>query len=106
MHITSNRLINIICGAAGKATFKPNTSKMAFKQMENTSNFLLGCESLGISKTDLFQTVALYEGTNIPQVVAGIHALGRKVIQLFKLIEYVTCILGSISWLGCTSSWP
>ena len=37
-------------------------------QMENIGNFLAGCEALGIVKTDIFQTVDLYEGQNIPQV--------------------------------------
>jgi len=55
-----------------------NDSKMAFKQMENIGKFLDGCEKLGINKIDLFQTVDLYEGQNIPQVINGIFALGRK----------------------------
>ena len=57
---------------------KINESKMAFKQMENIGNFLDGCYSYGVSKNDLFQTVDLYEGTNMAQVIGGIHALGRK----------------------------
>ena len=57
---------------------KINTSKMAFKQMENIGNFLDACASYGVAKTDLFQTVDLYEGQNIPQVINGLHALGRK----------------------------
>ena len=36
--------------------------------MENIGNFLSACELFGMKKTDLFQTVDLYEGTNIPQV--------------------------------------
>jgi len=57
---------------------KINDSKMAFKQMENTNNFLDGCEKIGCNKLDLFQTVDLYEGQNVPQVINGIFALGRK----------------------------
>ena len=37
-------------------------------QMENVGNFLSGCEAYGCAKGDLFQTVDLYEGQNIPQV--------------------------------------
>ena len=37
--------------------------------MENISNFLSFCESFGIERHDLFQTVDLYEGQNIPQVI-------------------------------------
>ena len=52
---------------------------MAFKMMENISNFLSACEVYGVTRNDLFQTVDLYEGQNMVQVVNGIHALGRKV---------------------------
>lgn len=36
--------------------------------MENIGNFLTFCENYGLARTDLFQTVDLYEGQNIPQV--------------------------------------
>jgi len=61
---------------------KINASKMAFKQMENVGNFLTACENLGMKKLDLFQTVDLYEGANMPQVILGISALGRKAQSL------------------------
>lgn len=57
---------------------KVNTSKMAFKQMESIGQFLAFCETYGLVKTDLFQTVDLYEKQNMWQVVITIHALGRK----------------------------
>jgi len=57
---------------------KINDSKMAFKEMENISKFLTGCEELGCDKGDLFQTVDLYESQNPNQVINGIVALGRK----------------------------
>lgn len=69
------KLINVIKPGSVK---KINESKMAFKEMENISQFLDACENIGISKVDLFQTVDLYEAQNIPQVVNGIFALGRK----------------------------
>merc|ERR1712189_157295 len=47
---------------------KINTGNMAVKQSEN----------VGCNKPDLFQTVDLYEANNIPQVVNGIMALGRR----------------------------
>ena len=47
---------------------KVNTGKMAFKLMENISNFLAAATSYGVPKSDLFQTVDLYEAENIPQV--------------------------------------
>jgi len=55
-----------------------NTSKMAFKQMENIGNFLGAAEVFGVSKNDLFQTVDLYENNNMSAVIDTIHALGRK----------------------------
>lgn len=58
---------------------KINESKMAFKMMENIGNFLAVAESLGVAKNDLFQTVDLYEGQNVPQVVNGILAIKRKI---------------------------
>ena len=60
---------------------KVNSSKMAFKMMENIGNFLDACEKYGVKKLDLFQTVSLYEATNMTQVIDGIHALGRKAGQ-------------------------
>ena len=72
------RLIN----ALGGSNIKINTSKMAFKQMENIGNFLEACYAYGVLKTDTFQTVDLYEKQNMAQVVCGIHALGRKVVPL------------------------
>ncbi|XP_071087334.1 myophilin-like [Haliotis cracherodii] len=56
---------------------KINDSKMAFKQMENISKFLEAAERYGCSKTDMFQTVDLYEKTNMVQVINAVHALGR-----------------------------
>ena len=61
-----------------------NTNNMAFKQMENIGNFLTACESFGCSKADLFQTVDLYEANNIPQVINGLFALGRKVQHFYN----------------------
>ena len=57
---------------------------MAFKQMENINNFLEFCYSIGVSKTDLFQTVDLYEATNMPQVINGLASVGRKASSLGK----------------------
>lgn len=70
------KLINKI--KPGIMNKKLNTSTMPFLQMENVSNFLEACEKLGISKTDLFQTVDLYDKMNMVQVVNCIYALGRK----------------------------
>jgi hypothetical protein len=55
------------------------TSNMPFKQMENISNFLRGCRSLGVLEYELFETVDLYEEKDIGLVVRCIHSLGRTV---------------------------
>ncbi|EDO30656.1 predicted protein [Nematostella vectensis] len=57
---------------------KINNSKMAFKMMENIAKFLDFCGTFGVAKSDLFQTVDLYEKQNIQQVINSIHALARK----------------------------
>ena len=56
---------------------KISTSKMPFKMMENIGNYLAAADGYGLGKADSFQTVDLYEGTNMVQVVNAIHALGR-----------------------------
>lgn len=63
-----------------------NTSKMAFKQMENINNFLEAAKGMNVNQTDMFQTVDLYEGQNIPQVINGIGAFSRKAATL-KYVE-------------------
>ena len=63
----------------GEGVVKYNAKKMAFIQMENISKFLGACEKYGVAKTDLFQTVDLYEGQNMPAVLTGLMALARKV---------------------------
>lgn len=37
-------------------------------QMENIGRFLDSCYDYGLEKNDVFQTVDLYDNTNIPQV--------------------------------------
>jgi len=71
----------ILCRIMAVVFDKPikfNTSNMAFKKMENIGIFLQQCESFGVNKTDLFQTVDLYEKTNMSAVINAIHAFARK----------------------------
>jgi len=42
-----------------------SNTKLAFQQMENIGNFLSACESIGMKRHDLFQTVDLYEKKKI-----------------------------------------
>ena len=60
---------------------KINTSKMAFKMMENIGNFLDAAGAYGLPKADSFQTVDLYENQNIVQVTTAIHALSRVAVK-------------------------
>ena len=50
-----------------------------YMQMENIQLFLNFCESYGVPKTGLFQTVDLFEGRNLPQVLNCIQQLGSEV---------------------------
>ena len=47
-----------------KPVKKIQSSPMAFKQMEQISQFLSSAERYGVTKTDMFQTVDLWEGHN------------------------------------------
>jgi len=71
-------LCKVANAVMGPGAAKFGTSKMAFKQMENISKFLDACEKYGLNRTDMFQTVDLFEKQNVWQVVLTIHALGRK----------------------------
>lgn len=61
------------------SNIKYKKETMPFKKMENINKFLIEAEKYGVNKTELFQTVDLYDRTNLSQVVMTIHALGRKV---------------------------
>ncbi|KAJ1941791.1 Protein kinase of the Mitotic Exit Network, partial [Linderina pennispora] len=47
--------------------------------MENISNFLEAAGKLGLQSTDLFQTVDLYEGKNMPRVIMTLLTIARVV---------------------------
>jgi len=66
------KLINAISPGSVR---KVNETKMAFKQMENIGNFLKGVGDYGVPAISQFQTVDLYERTNMPQVLACLWAL-------------------------------
>ncbi|XP_030839030.1 transgelin-3-like isoform X2 [Strongylocentrotus purpuratus] len=55
---------------------KINETKMAFKQMENISNFLTFAGDFGVPKESLFQTVDLYEERDVGMVVMCLLRLG------------------------------
>jgi len=55
-------------------------------QMENIQMFLTFCEHYGVPKTNLFQTVDLYEGTNMPQFLSCVQCLGTEVSTCYLSI--------------------
>uniref|UniRef100_A0A1I7XR54 Calponin-homology (CH) domain-containing protein n=1 Tax=Heterorhabditis bacteriophora TaxID=37862 RepID=A0A1I7XR54_HETBA len=61
---------------------KVNNSTMAFKQMENIAFFLNFAEK-HITKSELFQTVDLYEAQDPNAVLICLSALARKSNKLF-----------------------
>lgn len=77
-------LVDLANALGGK--YKKNSSKMAFKMMENIGHFLNFCDELGVPKTDVFQTVDLYENQNLPAVISGLHAFARKACASGKAV--------------------
>ncbi|XP_058655616.1 transgelin [Onychostoma macrolepis] len=67
-------LINTLC--KDKPVKKIQSSSMAFKQMEQISQFLNAAEHYGVVKTDMFQTVDLWEGKDLAAVQRTLMALG------------------------------
>lgn len=57
------KLINSLYPKGQGPVAKIQSSPMAFKQMEQISQFLRAAEHYGILATDIFQTVDLWEGT-------------------------------------------
>ncbi|XP_068173315.1 transgelin isoform X2 [Antennarius striatus] len=55
-------------------------SCMAFKQMEQISQFLTAAEKYGVTKTDMFQTVDLWEGKDLAAVQRTLSALGSLAV--------------------------
>jgi hypothetical protein len=57
---------------------KVNQGKMPFMQMENIANYLSACEAYGVSGSELFQTVDLFEERNMNAVTLNILSVARK----------------------------
>ncbi|CAN0379044.1 transgelin-3 [Lampetra fluviatilis] len=69
-------LINSLYPAGSGPIKKVQPSTMAFKQMEQISQFLKAAEAYGVSTTDMFQTVDLWEGKDLASVQRTLMALG------------------------------
>jgi len=85
-------LINSLYGDS-KPIRKLQPSGMAFKQMEQISQFLSAAEKYGVTKTDMFQTVDLWEGKDLAAVQRTLMALGSLAIT-----KDDGCYRGDPSW--------
>ncbi|KAL2095338.1 hypothetical protein ACEWY4_010057 [Coilia grayii] len=74
-----SQLINSLYGA-NKPIKKLQSSALPFKQMEQISQFLNAAERYGITKTDMFQTVDLWEGKDLAAVQRTLMALGSLAV--------------------------
>ncbi|KAG0231087.1 hypothetical protein BGW42_000504 [Actinomortierella wolfii] len=81
----------ILCKLANR--LRPGTveqislKNLPFVKMENISNFLNAAKKLGVQSSDLFQTVDLYEGKDMVQVVSTILTLARVVGSIGKPLQ-------------------
>lgn len=57
-------------------------------QMENIQTFVNFCEAYGVTRTSLFQTVDLYDGRNMSQVISCIQQLGSEVCIVHNVFCY------------------
>lgn len=67
-------LINKIDGTPSKF---PNKLKASFVQMENICYFIESARRLGVPDPENFQTIDLFEGKNMVQVVHCLYSLSR-----------------------------
>ncbi|KAI1903855.1 hypothetical protein AGOR_G00031520 [Albula goreensis] len=74
-----SELINSLY-TGNKPIKKTPSSGMAFKQMEKISQFLNAAERYGVTKTDMFQTVDLWEGKDLAAVQRTLMALGSLAV--------------------------
>ena len=109
-------LINSLYGAT-KPVKKVQVSGMAFKQMELISQFLNAAERYGINKTDLFQTVDLWEGGCDTDSAAEAHYSHTRdnystTLILNSVSSHCVCVLSAVtvrplySWLTCVVLFP
>ncbi|XP_032390042.1 transgelin [Etheostoma spectabile] len=85
-------LINSLYGS-NKPIKTIKSSTMVFKQMELISMFLKAAENYGVTKTDMFQTVDLYEGKDLAAVQRTLMALGSLAVT-----KNDGCYKGDPSW--------
>jgi len=72
------KLCQLMNSIAPNSVPKINTSDNGFKLMENIARFAQAARTYGLSDSETFQTVDLYEKMNLHQVILCLFALGRK----------------------------
>ncbi|XP_067827058.1 transgelin-like [Heptranchias perlo] len=75
-----SQLINSLYSDDKKPIKKIQDTDKAFKQMEQVSQFLIAAEGYGVNKTDIFQTVDLWEAKDMSAVQRTLMALGSIAI--------------------------
>uniref|UniRef100_A0A8B9FDJ6 Transgelin n=1 Tax=Amazona collaria TaxID=241587 RepID=A0A8B9FDJ6_9PSIT len=76
-----SRLVNSLYPDGSKPVKIPDTPPtMVFKQMEQIAQFLKAAEDYGVVKTDVFQTVDLFEAKDMAAVQRTLMALGSLAI--------------------------
>lgn len=61
---------------------------LAFKCMEVINQAVMAMESYGVPKTELFQTVDLWEAGNLTAVLTCCSAVGRKVSVITIIVFF------------------
>jgi len=72
------KLCQLMNAIAPNSIPKINSGMNGFKLMENIARFTDAAKTFGLSDSETFQTVDLYEKMNLHQVILCIFALGRK----------------------------
>ncbi|XP_039185756.1 transgelin isoform X2 [Crotalus tigris] len=79
--IVLGKLINSLNPSGCKPVKIPDPPpSMVFKQMEQISHFLKAAEDSGVVKTDMFQTVDLFEAKDMAAVQRTLMALGNLAV--------------------------
>ncbi|XP_057621096.1 transgelin-3 isoform X2 [Chionomys nivalis] len=114
------KLINSLYPPGQEPIPKISESKMAFKQMEQISQFLKAAEVYGVRTTDIFQTVDLWEGTLFGRDLGPARTQGSsqrypgdnlimEIIQRYQSLHWgrarVTFIVGDRKGKGHCKEW-
>uniref|UniRef100_A0A8C0TKL4 Transgelin 3 n=1 Tax=Canis lupus familiaris TaxID=9615 RepID=A0A8C0TKL4_CANLF len=76
------KLINSLYPPGQEPIPKISESKMAFKQMEQISQFLKAAEIYGVRTTDIFQTVDLWEAPSKLHNRKGLSSVSHRVLSV------------------------